>query len=71
MNITKLTKPARKALKLKKCGAVIVAAGNASRMKGIDKILTPLAGSRCWAGPWRRFRNATRWRRLSLLPGLT
>ena len=44
MDITKLTKPARKALKLKKCGAVIVAAGNASRMKGIDKILTPLAG---------------------------
>ena len=44
MDITKLTKPARKALKLKKCGAVIVAAGSASRMKGIDKILTPLAG---------------------------
>ena len=44
MDITKLTRPARKALKLKKCGAVIVAAGSASRMKGIDKILTPLAG---------------------------
>ena len=44
MDITKLTKPARKTLKLKKCGAVIVAAGSASRMKGIDKILTPLAG---------------------------
>lgn len=45
MDITKLTKPARKALKLKTCGAVIVAAGSASRMKGIDKILTPLAGT--------------------------
>lgn len=44
MDITKLTKPARRALKLKKCGAVIVAAGSASRMQGIDKILTPLAG---------------------------
>ena len=32
MNISKFTKPARKALKLKKCGAVIVAAGSASRM---------------------------------------
>ena len=42
MDITKLTKPARKALKLKKCGAVIVAAGSASRMGGIDKILAPL-----------------------------
>ena len=42
MDITKLTKPARKLLKLKKCGAVIVAAGSASRMGGIDKILAPL-----------------------------
>ena len=42
MDITKLTKPARKLLKLKKCGAVIVAAGSASRMGGIDKILALL-----------------------------
>ena len=44
MDITKLTKPARKALPLKRCGAVIVAAGNASRMGGIDKILAQLDG---------------------------
>ena len=44
MKITQLTRQARKALPLKKCGAVIVAAGNASRMEGIDKILAPLEG---------------------------
>jgi len=44
MDIKKITKPVRKVLKLKPCGAVIVAAGTASRMKGIDKIVTPIAG---------------------------
>ena len=44
MDATKITKPARKLLKLKYCGAVIVAAGNASRMGGIDKILAPIGG---------------------------
>lgn len=44
MNIQKVTKPARKLLKLKRCGAVIVAAGSASRMGGIDKILADLNG---------------------------
>lgn len=46
MNITKITKPARKVLnvKLQYCGAVIVAAGNASRMGGIDKVMAPLGG---------------------------
>ena len=44
MDITKYTKIARKALKLRPCGAVIVAAGSASRMGGIDKILAPLGG---------------------------
>ena len=44
MNIFKLTKAARKALPLKTCGAVIVAAGSASRMGGIDKVMTPLGG---------------------------
>ena len=39
MKMTDVTKPARKLLnvKLKRCGAVIVAAGSASRMGGIDK----------------------------------
>ena len=44
MDITKLTKPARKVLRLKKCGAVIVAAGSASRMGGIDKVMAELKG---------------------------
>ena len=46
MDSTKITKPMRKVLnlKLKYCGAVIVAAGSASRMGGIDKIMAPLGG---------------------------
>ena len=44
MDISKLTKAARKALPLEKCGAVIVAAGSASRMGGIDKVMAPLRG---------------------------
>ena len=46
MDITKVTRPARKVLnvKLKYCGAVIVAAGSASRMGGIDKVMAPIGG---------------------------
>lgn len=44
MDITKVTRPARRLLKLKYCGAVIVAAGSAGRMKGIDKVMAPLGG---------------------------
>lgn len=44
MDITKVTKPARKLLKTKTCGAVIVAAGSASRMGGIDKVMAKLRG---------------------------
>ena len=44
MDITKLTRPARKILPLKYCGAVIVAAGTASRMGGIDKVMAKLGG---------------------------
>ena len=44
MDITKVTRPARKLLPLKNCGAVIVAAGSASRMGGIDKVMAPLGG---------------------------
>ena len=44
MDITKVTRPARKILKLRRCGAVIVAAGSASRMGGIDKVMAPLGG---------------------------
>lgn len=44
MDITKFTKPARKALKLQYCGAVIVAAGSSARMDGIDKVMADLGG---------------------------
>lgn len=44
MEITKFTKAARKAIPAKYCGAVIVAAGSASRMGGIDKVMAPLGG---------------------------
>lgn len=44
MDISKLTKLGRNALPLKKCGAVIVAAGSASRMGGIDKVMAELGG---------------------------
>jgi len=57
MDITKLTRPARKALKLKKCGAVIVAAGSASRMGGIDKVMAPLGGEPMIARTVRNFQE--------------
>ncbi|MBR5126636.1 MAG: 2-C-methyl-D-erythritol 4-phosphate cytidylyltransferase [Oscillospiraceae bacterium] len=57
MDITKLTKPARKVLKLKKCGAVIVAAGSASRMGGIDKVMANLGGEPMIVRTVRTFQN--------------
>ena len=59
MDITKITRPARKVLnvKLKYCGAVIVAAGNASRMGGIDKILAPIGGEPLIVHTVRQFQN--------------
>ena len=39
MKLTDITKAARKVLPLGYCGAVIVAAGSASRMGGIDKVM--------------------------------
>ena len=44
MKMTDITRPVRKLLPLKYCGAVIVAAGNASRMGGIDKVMAKLGG---------------------------
>ena len=44
MEISKVTCAMRKALPLKYCGAVIVAAGTASRMGGIDKVMAPIGG---------------------------
>ena len=40
----KLTETLRQILPLRYCGAVIVAAGSASRMGGIDKVMAPLQG---------------------------
>ena len=57
MDITKFTKPARKVLKLKKCGAVLVAAGSASRMGGIDKVIAPLGGEPMIARTVRAFQE--------------
>lgn len=44
MDLSRLTNGGRKLLPLKKCGAVIVAAGSASRMGGIDKVMAELCG---------------------------
>jgi len=57
MDISKFTKAARKALPLKTCGAVIVAAGNASRMGGIDKVMAPLHGEPMILRTVRTFQN--------------
>lgn len=57
MKINMLTKQARKALPLKYCGAVIVAAGTASRMGGIDKVMAPLDGEPMIVRTVRTFQN--------------
>ncbi|MBQ2854682.1 MAG: 2-C-methyl-D-erythritol 4-phosphate cytidylyltransferase [Oscillospiraceae bacterium] len=57
MDITKLTKPARKLLPLKTCGAVIVAAGTASRMGGIDKVMATLGGEPMIVRTVRQFQD--------------
>ena len=44
MSFSDITRTARKLLPLKYCGAVIVAAGTASRMGGIDKVMASLGG---------------------------
>ena len=44
MKISMVTDGIRKVLPLKYCGAVIVAAGTASRMGGIDKVMAELEG---------------------------
>ena len=57
MEVAKITKTARKLLPLKRCGAVIVAAGSASRMGGIDKVMAPLNGEPMIARTVRTFQN--------------
>ena len=53
----KITKVMRKALPLKSCGAVIVAAGTASRMGGIDKVMAPIGGEPMIVHTVRAFQN--------------
>ena len=57
MDITRFTRPARRLLPLKTCGAVIVAAGSASRMQGIDKVMAPLKGEPMILHTVRAFQN--------------
>ena len=57
MDITNLTRPARKLLKLQPCGAVIVAAGSATRMGGIDKVMADLGGEPMIVRTVRAFQN--------------
>ena len=57
MKLKVFTKQLRKALPLRKCGAVIVAAGNASRMGGIDKVMAQLQGEPMILRTVRSFQN--------------
>ena len=57
MKFQDVTKAARKILKLKYCGAVIVAAGSASRMGGVDKVMAPLKGELMICHTVRAFQN--------------
>ena len=57
MDISKITKAIRKVLPLKACGAVIVAAGTASRMEGVDKVMAPIGGEPMIVRTVRAFQN--------------
>ena len=57
MDMSKVTTLMRNVLPLKYCGAVIVAAGNASRMGGIDKVMAMLDGEPMIVRTVRTFQN--------------
>ena len=57
MIFSKISKFSRKVLPLKYCGAVIVAAGTASRMGGIDKVMAGLRGEPMIVHTVRTFQN--------------
>lgn len=57
MKIGVITRKIRELLPLRYCGAVIVAAGNASRMGGIDKVMAPLGGEPIILRTVRAFQN--------------
>lgn len=58
MSVNKVSAVLKTILPLKYCGAVIVAAGNASRMGGIDKVMAPLNGEPMICRTVRAFQNA-------------
>ena len=58
MAVSKLAQAIRKVLPVKYCGAVIVAAGTASRMQGIDKVMAELAGEPMILRTVRAFQNS-------------
>ena len=58
MDLSKVSTTLRKILPLQYCGAVIVAAGTASRMGGIDKVMAPLGGEPMIVRTVRAFQNA-------------
>ena len=58
MDLSKVSATLRKILPLQYCGAVIVAAGTASRMGGIDKVMAPLGGEPMIVRTLRAFQNA-------------
>ena len=58
MAISTITDTMRKILPLKPCGAVIVAAGTASRMGGIDKVMAELEGEPMIVRTVRAFQEA-------------
>ena len=58
MEWTRISQGMRKVLPLKRCGAVIVAAGSASRMGGIDKVMAPLGGEPMIVKTVRAFQNS-------------
>lgn len=57
MALSDIVKTSR-SIPCKYCGAVIVAAGNASRMGGIDKVMAPLGGEPMIVKTVRAFQNA-------------
>ena len=59
MELNKLSDAVRKALPTKYCGAVIVAAGTASRMGGIDKVMADLNGEPMIVRTVRAFQNCS------------
>lgn len=58
MEIHAITGKMRKILPIKYCSAVIVAAGSASRMGGIDKVMAPLLGEPMILRTVRTFQNS-------------